>query len=107
MNTDEALALAQEATTLANHFTASGNSESADLLYRLSAGITALAQERDEAVRAIREHNDECQQSCGVGDQEAVRCKYRPYFKANGRRCPECRVYWMIEYPVAAQERKP
>lgn len=49
------------------------------------------------AEAAIREHNAGCQSRCGVGEQEAVACGYRPYFERNGRRCTHCPVYEMIE----------
>jgi hypothetical protein len=48
------------------------------------------------AIAAIKAHNDACQDMCGHGDQEAVACKYRPYFEGSHRRCPECPVYDMI-----------
>lgn len=39
------------------------------------------------AVGLIEQHNQSCRMICGEGDQEGVRCKYRPYFP---RHCPEC-----------------
>lgn len=48
----------------------------------------------------IQAHNDGCAEACGVGDQEGVRCKYRPYFP---RHCPDCPRDWMIDTGAADQ----
>ena len=50
---------------------------------------------------AVEEHNAGCQSRCGIGDQEAVECKYRPYFLNSRRRCPNCPTYEMIDVPAA------
>ena len=69
--------------------------------------LVSQCQSRIEQLEAaIRQHNDDCQSMCGVGDQEAVRCKYRPYFENTGRRCPECPVDFKIAFPVE-RETKP
>jgi hypothetical protein len=62
--------------------------------------ITRLRAERDELRALIREHNDGLRQACGLGDDEGVRCGYRPYFP---RRCPECPVQWSIDYAQRAE----
>ena len=49
---------------------------------------------------AINWHNDSCRSICGIGDQEAVACKYRRYFENNGRRCPTCPVHDILEVPT-------
>jgi hypothetical protein len=60
-----------------------------------------------DCAKAITDHNEACQAMCGIGDQEAVRCKYRPYFERTGRRCTTCPTYYMIEAPfLAKQEQK-
>ena len=46
------------------------------------------------AVGLIEQHNQSCRMICGEGDQEGVRCKYRPYFP---RHCPECPLDDIIE----------
>lgn len=48
--------------------------------------------------KLVEDHNAECERSC-----DPDRCKYRPYFDANGRRCSECPVYNMIEVPNELQ----
>lgn len=58
-----------------------------------------------ELEAAIRTHNKECQDLCGRGEQEAVRCQYRPYFENNGRRCPECPTQWKINVYMPEEER--
>lgn len=50
--------------------------------------------ELEKYEHAVKEHNKQCQQRCGVGDQEGVACGYRPYFP---RRCPHCPVHETIE----------
>ena len=40
-----------------------------------------------DLMEAVADHNRDCRDMCGSGDQEGVRCGYRPYFP---RRCPEC-----------------
>ena len=62
----------------------------------------ALLAERDALRKAIDEHNAGCRMACGEGDQEGVRCKYRPYFP---RHCPDCPLYDIIE--IAQPEAKP
>jgi len=59
-----------------------------------------LASEADlrYAEGVIAAHNGGCQDACGHGELEAVRCGWRPYFAANGRRCPYCPVLDMIDY---------
>jgi hypothetical protein len=57
----------------------------------------------EHAETVIKTHNDECQNLCGRGEQEAVSCQYRPYFLNNGRRCPECPTYNMIDYTPFAR----
>ena len=68
-------------------------------LHTHKARIEALRSRAESAERAIHAHNRSCQDRCGRGDQEAVRCKYRPYLKYSGRRCPDCPVHERIEYP--------
>lgn len=60
----------------------------------------------EEAMGLIEEHNHAMQVQCGIGDQEAVRCQYRPYFVNNGRRCTDCPVYDKIDDPRLASLRK-
>ena len=48
-----------------------------------AAVIAAVAELMD----AVADHNLARRNMCGNGDQEGVRCGYRPYFP---RRCPEC-----------------
>ena len=64
--------------------------------------IALLRSRVEGAEAAIHAHNRACQERCGRGDQEAVRCKYRPYFENNGRRCPDCPTHERIEYPVGS-----
>jgi hypothetical protein len=52
-----------------------------------------------DAEQAIYWHNHSCQNLCGRGELEAVRCGYRAYFAATGRRCTDCPTDWKIEYP--------
>lgn len=55
-------------------------------------------RDRCERLRGIIfAHNTALQARCGIGEQEAVACGYRPYFERNGRRCTDCPVYEMIE----------
>ncbi|MGD9590830.1 MAG: hypothetical protein AB7Q37_18490 [Pyrinomonadaceae bacterium] len=54
------------------------------------------ADEIERLRQLIADHNAGCQSRCGVGEQEAVACGYRPYFERNGRRCTHCPVYEMI-----------
>lgn len=61
---------------------------------RLLCGLAAREIERLRDL--IIAHNDSCQSICGEGKQEAVRCQYRPYFEATGRRCAECPTGWKI-----------
>lgn len=68
-------------------------------LAALRARLAELEAERDRLRGLIDEHNNECVRRCGEGEQEGVRCGYRPYFP---RRCPECPRHEMIE--VAALE---
>lgn len=68
---------------------------------RVVGRVKTLRAKLEAAEKAIKDHNDCCQNACGRGDQEAVACKYRPYFEANGRRCTQCPVYDMIDYPAA------
>ena len=63
----------------------------------LVAAIESLRAERDSLLGRITSHNHALQAQCGVGDQEAVACKYRPYFEHSGRRCPNCPTDYMIE----------
>lgn len=60
-----------------------------------------LRAERDALLEAIQNHNAVLQNACGNGEQEAVRCQYRPYFVASGRRCPDCPTYCMIDIDAA------
>ena len=46
---------------------------------------------------AVIAHNKDCQERCGLGESEAVACRYRPYFVASGRRCSNCPTYEMID----------
>lgn len=55
-----------------------------------------IIEDRNRLKRLIVDHNEACQKNCGVGDQEAVSCKYRPYFEKTGRRCPECPTDYQI-----------
>jgi hypothetical protein len=63
------------------------------------ARMDRLRHRAESAEAAIHAHNRACQDRCGRGDQEAVRCKYRPYFEHSGRRCPDCPTHERIEYP--------
>jgi hypothetical protein len=63
----------------------------------LTSDVNARIAEMEKYERAVKEHNEQCQQRCGIGDQEAVRCKYRPYFEKTGRRCPDCPVHEKID----------
>jgi hypothetical protein len=67
----------------------------------LYAELEKASAERDRLRGLIDEHNSDCVSRCGEGEQEGVRCGYRPWFP---RRCPECPRYDMIE--VAALERE-
>lgn len=69
--------------------------------YGLIIENDALRARAEAAERAIKDHNDACQDQCGRGDQEAVACGYRPYFENTGRRCPTCPTYNMIDYQAA------
>jgi hypothetical protein len=64
--------------------------------FYLASEADARILELEKYKHAVEEHNESCQVRCGVGDQEAVRCQYRPYFVNNGRRCPECPVHEKI-----------
>lgn len=46
----------------------------------------------------LRENNEACQALCGIGDQEAVACGYRPYLLSSGRRCPNCPTFDIIDF---------
>lgn len=71
--------------------------------YEVEHRERAGALTRVEELRAaIKRHNDGCQARCGYGDQEAVRCGWRPYFEGSGRRCPTCPTYNVIEIDGAA-----
>ena len=48
----------------------------------------------------VLSHNADCESRC---DME--RCKYAPYFKANGRRCPTCPVYEIIDVDYTPPQR--
>jgi hypothetical protein len=61
----------------------------------LIADVAILKAQRDAAEKAISDHNEACLDRCGRGEEEGVRCKYRPYFP---RRCPECPRHEMIDY---------
>lgn len=74
-------------------------------MWELGHECDALEARNAELVKAIKEHNDECEQMCGIGDQEAVRCKYRPYLLGSGRRCPECPKYMMIECAALTEQQ--
>jgi hypothetical protein len=50
-----------------------------------------------EARGLINAHNAACQEACGVGNLEAVRCGYRPYFEKTGRRCTNCPTDYIID----------
>jgi hypothetical protein len=70
------------------HLWVSEHPASTELLFmyerqRAEAAIARLRYLYD----AIKRHNDACAESCGIGDQEGVACKYRPYFP---RHCPSC-----------------
>lgn len=58
-----------------------------------------------ELERRITEHDEGCRDICGRGDQQAVRCGYRPYFVNSRRRCPECPMDDIIGLPDADGER--
>ena len=56
-----------------------------------------------ECEKAIVDHNRECAEMCGLGDQEGVQCKYRPYFP---RRCPDCpKRNWAIAMSVEQESK--
>lgn len=61
----------------------------AESYQQLEAKVAAL-------IKLIVDHNQACREICGVGDQEGVRCKYRPYFP---RHCSECPLYDVIDLP--------
>lgn len=48
-------------------------------------------------LQRLFDHNAECEARCGIGEKEAIQCGYRPYFLGNGRRCPTCPRYEMID----------
>ena len=64
--------------------------------------LAASEQRVGQLLKAMNDHNNDCQQRCGVDDQEAVACQYRPYFENTGRRCSTCPTYEKIYIPVAA-----
>lgn len=64
---------------------------------KLMEKIESQRREIERLNVLIDYHNHTCQSACGFGELEAVRCQYRPYFVATGRRCPECPTDWMIE----------
>jgi hypothetical protein len=68
--------------------------------------VTALKRENERLTGILERHNTSCQDLCGHGDEEAVRCGYRPYFKNNGRRCPVCPVDDIIDY-APEEDAKP
>lgn len=70
-----------------------------DLAASAAAAIRTLSADCESLAKALQQHNEGCQQRCGVGDQEAVTCGYRPYFEGSGRRCPNCPVHDMIDAP--------
>lgn len=63
---------------------------------KAEAELAALRAERYSLLGKITDHNNALQAQCGVGDQEAVACGYRPYFEHSGRRCPNCPTDNMI-----------
>jgi len=73
-----------------------GSNDEGMLYYPVDV-VDARIAELEKYERAVKEHNEQCQQRCGVGDQEAVQCRYRPYFVSNGRRCPNCPVHEKID----------
>lgn len=67
--------------------------EAADEIVKHVKENAALREKLAGAEKAIADHNSECASVCGDGEQEGVRCGYRPYFP---RHCPECPRDWMI-----------
>lgn len=63
----------------------------------MASEVDARIAELEKYKTAVEAHNAECQSMCGVGDQEAVKCGYRPYFVGSHRRCSSCPVYMKID----------
>lgn len=70
--------------------------ETFNALSREIAEREARIAELEKYKAAVEAHNAECQRLCGIGDQEAVRCGYRPYFEYSKRRCTTCPTDWII-----------
>ena len=104
MNKTELLEMALEKLTAASNYidTLGGVSKGYRMdIERLKAALEAKDEPDWKAL--VLNHNADCESRC---DME--RCKYKPYFEHNGRRCPDCPVHETIdvEYTPPQQEAK-